>query len=363
MRYPRRRLLRAVLCLIGRLLMWLLTHCIVTGTENLPKRGPLILVGNHVAVLEAVMMVLYAPWMVELIGAGDIPLDKRFAWIMQTYGYIPIKRGTMDRAALSRALEVLKQGGVIGVFPEGGIWETTLRQGKTGVAWLSSQANVPIIPIGFGGIDGALAAALSFKRPRVTMNIGRAIPPVQDSLNGQSRKVALDTLTRQVMQAIEDLIPEADKARWTRILDERFEMQISLQHPDGSITEPPAEINIQDGAALAKFFHRPTMLDVFARNLKLPVQALQQLDDDPRALGAATEAALGYLRDNPHFLTYRFGYAEGAAMEAGLRQLRDLCGWAEQHKCHVIIRPVRRYRLRGKTDEIVEDKPGALPTV
>jgi 1-acyl-sn-glycerol-3-phosphate acyltransferase len=345
--------------------MWLLADCTVTGRENLPQKGPLILVGNHVAVLEAAMMVMYVPWIIELVGAGDIPIDQRFSWLVHIYGFIPIKRGDMDREALSTALEVLKHGGILGIFPEGGTWETTVRQGKTGVAWLSYQANAPIVPIGFGGIDGALGAALHFKRPKVVMNIGQVIPPVNPDLNGHSRKAVLEESAQLIMSRVEALIPEADKLRWTRIRDERFDLTIILHDPDGEPVEIPANLVVQRPDMLAKFFHRPLMLDVFARNLKLPVQPLQHLHDehDPHKLADAADFVLGYLAEHPHFLTYRFGTDDGLAMEAGLRQLRDIGRWAELQACSLLVTPIRRYRVRGSDKEIVETYPGSLPAL
>jgi len=364
-RYPRKPILRGTLRLMGRGLMSLLARPTVNGLENLPKSGPLILVGNHVAMLEAVMMVLYVPWLIELIGTGEIPMDPRYAPIINTYGYIPIRRGDMDREALTAALDVLKQGGVVGIFPEGGIWETAIKRGRTGVAWLSYQANAPIVPIGFGGVDGAIKAVTQFKRPRLAMNIGEVIPAVRSDVDGKSRKEALQESANMIMQRIEALIPDEDKRRWNRIKDERFELKLTLQKADGSAVFLPDELPLTRPDMLAKFFHRPLMLDVFARNLKLPVQALQHLgtEHNPKGLADAAQAALGYLDTNPHFLTYRFGYDEGAAMQAGLIQLRDIGRWAEQHGYQLTVQPIRRYRKRGSEAEIVEDQPGNIPSL
>jgi hypothetical protein len=104
---------------------------------------------------------------------------------------------------------------------------------------------------------------------------------------------------------------------------------------------------------------------VFARNLKLPVQPLQHLDTehDAKRLADATQAALGYLDTNPHFLTYRFGYDEGAAMQTGLKQLQDIGRWAEKNGYKLSLTPIRRYRRRGSDDEIVEDRPGGVPAL
>jgi 1-acyl-sn-glycerol-3-phosphate acyltransferase len=364
--YPRKRVIRTVARVLGRAGFALLSRIRVTGMENLPRTGPLILVGNHVAVLEAAMMALYAPYFAEIIAAGEIPLDPRYEPFVRLYGYIPIRRGEMDRDALDAAVGVLKQGGVVGMFPEGGIWESSAKKPRTGVAWLSAQTNAPVVPIGFGGIDGALGAALKFKRPRLTMNVGLPLPPVNVDVPGKSRKEALEDAATLIMARISDLIAEEDKKRWNRIRDERFELQFAVKDANGAVVTLPENLAFTRPEMLAKFFHRPLLLDVLARNLKLPVTALQRLDTthDPKALGDALDVALNYLaKDNPQFLSYRFGYEEGGAMKDNLAQLRDIARWAERGGYELHIVPIRRYRKLGSDAEIVEDKPGALPAL
>ena len=72
--YPRRRWVRGPIKVMGRGLTRLLTRLTITGKENFPAQGPLIVVGNHVAMLEAALMVLYTPYNLELLAAGEIPL-------------------------------------------------------------------------------------------------------------------------------------------------------------------------------------------------------------------------------------------------------------------------------------------------
>src|SRR5262249_27874404 len=156
-----------------------------------------------------------------VIGNGDIPFDPRYSWAVHMWGFIPIQRGAMDREALNVALDVLKQGGIVGIFPEGGIWESTATKSKTGVSWLSYQAGRPVHAIGFGGIDGALGAASRLKRPVVSMNIGQVIPAIDPEATDKPRKQALEDAASYIMSQVDALIPEADKKRWRRIVDER----------------------------------------------------------------------------------------------------------------------------------------------
>ena len=354
-RYPRRVILRFFLRLFGRFLMFVFARPVVTGTENLPKNGPLILVGNHVAIMEVLMMGLYVSWPLEVIGTGDIPIDPRFAWVADLWGYLPVNRGSVDRNELKMPLDILAQNGVVGIFPEGGIWSNTMKQARTGVAWLSYRANAPIIPIGFGGTRGALAEMLAFKRPRLVMNIGKVLPAVTVKVEGKSRKEALENAANTIMSQVEMLIPTEEKQSWQQLQDEHFDFSYILYDAE-------SEHAVEHGQGLGRFFHTPVILDVMQRNMHLPVKILQQIDTihDPQDLTQALDAALAFLDDHPYFLSYRFGYTESAAMYDGVKELRDITRQAAANGQRIRLKPVHRYRTHKNGDEIVEIIPGVM---
>ena len=354
-RYPRKVLMRGMLRLIGRVLLRLLARPEVTGLENMPKSGPLILVGNHVAMIEVIMMAMYAPWQVEFVGTGDIPVDPRFAAIVNLWGVIPVNRGSTDRREMNVPLDILKQGGFIGIFPEGGIWSTTMKRARTGVAWLSFHSNAPVLPMGFGGMNGALQAAFALKRPRISMNVGKLMPPVSGKIEGKSRKEALEDAANAIMAEVEALIPAEEKLTWKPILDEQFDFGLTVHSSSGDTEKP-----IAHPAGLGRFFHVPVILDVMARNMKLPVEPLRQLDHDPAAIADAAEAALGFFDSHPQFLSYRFGYAEAEAIYAGVVELRDLAREAAAQGWQITLHPVRRYRNGADGEEIIITAPGAM---
>ncbi len=367
-RYPRRILLRRAMKTVGRLVSTILTRSQVTGLENYPKRGPLIMVGNHAAFMEVAMMALHAPYPAELMGAGDIPLDPRYHWLADMYGFIRIRRGSMDREGLNLALDILKQDGVLGLFPEGGTWETTLRQARTGVAWLSSKANAPVLPIGFWGIEGALTRIGQLKRPRVNMNIGRLIPPIRVDVPGKTRKQALAEGANLIMERITDLIPEDERRTVAQnYVGETFDFQMIATHADGTPLEIPAAHDIVHKQSLSKFFHRPVLMDVFIRNLRMPVRVLNRIKEkhSPAAIAEAAQMILDYLHTNPYFFDYRFGPDKGAEMESGIRELRDVARWlADQFPgVRLQLRPIRRYTLIDTMQEVVEEEPPAVPEI
>ena len=103
------------------------------------------------------------------------------------------------------------------------------------------------------------------------------------------------------------------------------------------------------------------ILRIFARDLGLPVGALQHLERgaDPAHVAAAIQCVMNYLADeNPAFLTYRFGQREGKAMQRGLRELQALASWAAGRGYRLQVTPVRRYRLPDGGREIIERSPG-----
>jgi 1-acyl-sn-glycerol-3-phosphate acyltransferase len=358
--YPRRQFIRTVMKWFGRTMSTLLTDTIVTGREHLPAKGPMILVGNHVAMIETAMMLIHVPWQVEMMASGDIPLEPRFAKLIDLWRIIPIKRGSMDREGMEMALDVLKQDGILGVFPEGGIWETSLRQARTGVAWLSNKSNAPIVPIGFAGIEGAIAKMLKFKRPRLLMNIGAPIPPVK--LEGKARKTGLQDTANLVMERIQALIPEEYRQHAKPIYDERFTFAYTATSADGQPVNTADAPPITNADGLCKFIYRPVLLDAMARNLKRDVAALQNYAEvhDSAALMAAVDTALEYLtNDNPQFLNYRFGYDVGAQMTEGLRELRALLAWAGQKQAKIALTFARYYRKEADGPELTQTHPGA----
>ncbi len=340
-RYPRNQFVRWLLRSLGRLLFPLLARVTVTGREHFPRSGPLILAGNHVAVVEVLLMVVYAPYNVEILGTGDIPLDPSYAWLAKLYRYIPINRGNIDRQGLKQALSVLQQRGVLAIFPEGGIWQPSAMQAHTGISYLSSQGDAPVLPIGFGGMRGALAAMLRLKRPRLSMTVGELLPPVQVRRPDLPRKEALVAGANDILERIRALVPADERERAVRRAG-RYELGLRVLDQEGRAVALPSEPAITQAAPLAKFLCQPVLLDVFTRNLRMePVRPLQYPSPaHPAAeIERAAQAVLDYLDVNTGFLTYRFGVDEGIAMRAGVAELRDLAHWAAGQGYAIDIQP------------------------
>jgi 1-acyl-sn-glycerol-3-phosphate acyltransferase len=359
--YPRRTVTRALVRLVGRAILPLAFRVEITGRDNFPTGGPLLVCGNHAAAMEAVLMVICPPWQVEILGSVDLPHETITQVTSSLYGFIPVNRGHFDRAALLKSLDVLRQGGILAIFPEGGIWDAGHMHAHTGVAWLSYRANAPVLPIGFSGTTGALGAALKLKRPRLKMHVGQLIPAARLP-EGQSRKAYFGAFATDVVEAIRALLPADDPARQPQVFDERFQLRVAVKVGDGSFEPVPDHLAIRHATALAKFFHRPAILKIFTTNLNLPTEPLQNLDreHDPETIAEAVRAILNYLReDNPYLLTYRFGPGEAEAMQLGLEELLALIRWASRSGLQLTLAPIRRY-TSADGEEVVQVKQGTF---
>jgi 1-acyl-sn-glycerol-3-phosphate acyltransferase len=343
--YPRKRILRSLARFTGKVVLPIAFRVEITGIENFPPSGPLILVGNHTAIMETVLLVVYPPRQVEVLGSTDVPHEWFTNLITKFYGYIPYRRGHMDRPALRQALSVLNQKGVLGIFPEGGIWQLSERRVQSGVAWLSYHSQSPVLPIYFGGTKGALQAATMLKRPLLTMKIGQTIPCAKLPI-GAVHKDYYKAYATQVMNAVEALRSEHKETPSRNIRDEQYKLEVSIFQQNGKAYSIPEEMVIKNGQALAKLLLYPTILKIFKSNLRLPIHALQTLATRPdaRSIASACDLIIDYLdKANPYLLTYRFGQREGHAMQLGLKELKMLAQWADRNKNNIHINPIHQY--------------------
>ena len=128
-----------------------------TGLENLPGQGPVILACNHQSFIDSMFVPLVVKRQVVFLGKADYFTSKRTAWFFKAAGVIPVKRegGSASEAAIQAGVRELKNGHVVGIYPEGTRSpDGRLFRGKTGVARMALLARCPIVPVAvFGSRD------------------------------------------------------------------------------------------------------------------------------------------------------------------------------------------------------------------
>ena len=291
-------------------------------------------------------MLMACPANVEVIGAGDIPLDRRYRYFAKMYGYIPYSRGQLDRQALRVAQHVLETGGVVGIFPEGGIWQAARKTAHRGVSWLSFSTGAPVVPVGFGGVAEAISKAFMLRSPRLEANVGEPIP-VERRDSTLSRKQQMEHFAEVVLDHIEDLIPEWDRAMHTAPEWEDFALELTLRSSSGETER--GEDQLYRPELLARFFHLPVLLNALYFNLKRRhVKPLRKMNRylRPEKVERAVSVVLGYVRvTNPPFFSYRLGSDFASELEQSLISLRNFARRAVLEKKRLRITPIKRSKM------------------
>jgi 1-acyl-sn-glycerol-3-phosphate acyltransferase len=133
----------------------------VEGLENVPDSGAAILASNHLAVADSFYLCLVVRRRITYLAKAEYftgtGLKGWFSrWFYTAAGQVPIDRADADAAhsALSTAERLLKQGKLLGMYPEGTRSpDGRLYKGKTGLARLALQSGVPVIPVAMIGTD------------------------------------------------------------------------------------------------------------------------------------------------------------------------------------------------------------------
>ena len=176
--------------------------------ENLPPSGGIILAINHNSRLD--IPVLFSnPVRRDLTAliANEYRSNLFFWVILQTGNAIWLDRSKADFSAFRQAVDLIKQGHVMGIAPEGTRSRVgQMLEGKPGVLLLAARAGVPIVPVGITGTEDAMQKMLTLCRSKITVRFGKAftLPPIPH----EDRDETIRQNITEVMCQIAALLPE-----------------------------------------------------------------------------------------------------------------------------------------------------------
>jgi 1-acyl-sn-glycerol-3-phosphate acyltransferase len=139
------------------------------GLEHIPTEGGFIVAANHLSFVDSLFMPLVCPRNVVFLGKADYFDSWRTRWFMEAAGVIPVRRegGSAGEAAILAGIRALRAGHAVGIYPEGTRSpDGRLYRGKTGVARLALEAQVPVIPVGIHGTPEIMP--IEARVPRLT---------------------------------------------------------------------------------------------------------------------------------------------------------------------------------------------------
>lgn len=124
----------------------------IIGKEHIPKEGALLIVGNHKHLYDQCLAILATKRPLHYMAKKEY-FDGKMAWFFRLVGCIPVDRSKKDEGATKHALEVLNQGFVLGLFPEGtrNKTEKFLLPFKFGTVSMAKKTGAQIVPFGITG--------------------------------------------------------------------------------------------------------------------------------------------------------------------------------------------------------------------
>jgi 1-acyl-sn-glycerol-3-phosphate acyltransferase len=197
------------------------------GFENVPRTGPALLLVNHISHFDPPLLAWGMPRCVDFMADKPLMEIPVIGWLLRKSGTFPIDRTKpVDRAALRTAMDKLKAGEIVGIFPEGGIrhGQHAVLGGEeqlpVGTAGLWQMMNVPVLPMVILGSDQLYALKNYFKRPRVFVRAGKLLPPDPEATREELRDRIVATW-RELYDGIlrdykvrPDEFPQSAHQRW-----------------------------------------------------------------------------------------------------------------------------------------------------
>ena len=182
-----------------------------SGTENIPKSGGFIVAPTHRSNIDPIPLISMTHRRMSFLGKDSLwkhPVTAKFFDLMGGY---PVSRGTADREALRRSIEVVSRGEGMVVFPEGARQSGPLVQELfDGCAYIAARGNVPILPIGIGGSERAMRKGKKMIYPvKIHYEIGALIPAPVGEDGGRASRDQLRETTEQLHADLQKLFDTA----------------------------------------------------------------------------------------------------------------------------------------------------------
>ncbi|MHB1467879.1 MAG: lysophospholipid acyltransferase family protein [Solirubrobacteraceae bacterium] len=173
--------------------------------QLVPGCGPAILAPNHFSAMDHFFCGVYVRRRIRFMAKSQL-FKGALGWVLVHAGAFPVRRGQRDEQAIVTALEILRGGGVIVIYPEGGRSRTREigQRARPGVGRLALETGAPVIPVAIEGSVGVHAwKRLRFPRVRVGYGTPMRFDALCDSSREQQQEVA-----DEVLAAVRDLYSE-----------------------------------------------------------------------------------------------------------------------------------------------------------
>jgi 1-acyl-sn-glycerol-3-phosphate acyltransferase len=190
----------------------------VTGVENVPTHGPLIVCPNHSGTIDPPLVPAFLPradaWSMAKSEYFQKPITR---WLFGHYHAFPVVRHTADRTALRRSFDILKAGHVLIIYPEGTRVDSgVLALPEPGAGFIAQKAGCPILPVALTGTRECFPKGAHWPR-RVPVAVRFGKPFLVEQRRPTGERISHEEAADAIMLAIAELLPPDKRGAYTDI--------------------------------------------------------------------------------------------------------------------------------------------------
>ncbi len=192
-----------ILMPLSRLVVRIAYKVKIVGTENIPAKGGFILASNHITAFDPVIIASVKGRPVHYMSKKELFEKPLIGWFLSKLNAFPINRGGSDKRAITYAIKIVQEGGILGIFPEGTRSETGKPiSPKAGVALIAKAAKADILPVSI------YSSSNSKLFSKLTVRFGELIPFDELGISENGRSSELRNASRLIMNSIIELWEE-----------------------------------------------------------------------------------------------------------------------------------------------------------
>jgi 1-acyl-sn-glycerol-3-phosphate acyltransferase len=196
----------------------LIVHTQVEGLDYIPETGPAILMINHVAFLDPVMLIARVPRRIVPMSKIENLRLPGVNLLIRIWGAINVRRGEVDRAALRRAIEALQAGHLLLMAPEGTRSKSgELQEPHDGIAYVATRTGALVIPVGIVGTPDIARNLKQGRRTTVHVTLGR--PFYFETAGARVGRETLSQMTCEAMYQLAAMLPPQQRGRFADLRD------------------------------------------------------------------------------------------------------------------------------------------------